>query len=171
MKTSFKNEIKVLFLKHYEEWCLISFRYVKDMAEAEDIVHDVIYKMLTLGDKAIEIANMKGYIVTSIRNLSIKKAGVKNKLSRLEDAEVVVPVELLQEERLIWKEDSKKIQKALDMLPEQSKKVFELCVMGGVKYKNAAEILGISINTVKYHLQKSFKILRINLRNFYLFIL
>ena len=69
------------------------------------------------------------------------------------------------ENEWIQSEVSETIFKELESLPAQNRKVFELCVMEGIKYEGAAEIMGITVNTVKYHLKKSFKILRLNLRN------
>jgi RNA polymerase sigma-70 factor (ECF subfamily) len=73
------------------------------------------------------------------------------------------------EQELIEKEGKLKVQNALNILPEQSKRVFELCVIEGLQYKNTADVLGISTNTVKYHLKKAFKILRHNLSGSYFF--
>ena len=57
-------------------------------------------------------------------------------------------------------EDKLHLQKAISVLPEPSKKVFKLCVLEGQKYKVAADTLGISVNTVKYHVKKAYKTLR-----------
>jgi len=55
----------------------------------------------------------------------------------------------------------------MSALPELSKAVFNLCVLEGEKYQNAADTLGISVNTIKYHLKKSYKMLRANIQNIY----
>lgn len=59
------------------------------------------------------------------------------------------------EERLHTRENAAILQKALDSLPVQQKKVFQLCKQEGCSYKQAGQHLGISLNTVKEHLVKA----------------
>ena len=49
---------------------------------------------------------------------------------------------------------------AINSLPEDSRKVFELSRNIGLKYEDIAQELGISVNTVKYHMKQSLSILR-----------
>lgn len=164
MKDVFHNEIRVLFLKHYNEWCLYSYSYLKNMDEAEDLVQDVFVKILSINHKK-EILNLKGYITAMVRNSSIKKIEKLNKLESFNEEDLVILSS--NEHFLIETETKLKIRKALEALPEESKKVFDLCVIEGMKYENTADSLGISVNTVKYHLKKAFKTLRFSLRNLY----
>ena len=50
--------------------------------------------------------------------------------------------------------------RALDRLPGQGRVVFSLVVLEDMKYKEVAERLGISVNTVKTHLSRTLKQLR-----------
>ena len=45
-------------------------------------------------------------------------------------------------------------------LPEQQRKVLMRCVVDGKKYKEVAEELGITLNTVKTHLTRALAFLR-----------
>lgn len=168
MSTSFESTIKALFLENYEEWCALSFRYVGEMAQAEDIVQEVVFKILQKERKK-DILNIKAYISMAVRNDSLKFLKAMKKRELL-DFDPVSGMDT-EEERWITMENNVRIEKALDLLPEQRKRVFELCVLEGVKYKNAADALGISTNTVKYHLKKAFQTLRLGLGNFYLWTL
>lgn len=49
---------------------------------------------------------------------------------------------------------------ALRKLPPKCKQVFLLKCIKGLKYKEIAEVSGISVNTVKYHLGEAFRIMR-----------
>ncbi|NII29791.1 sigma-70 family RNA polymerase sigma factor [Pseudoflavitalea sp. X16] len=59
------------------------------------------------------------------------------------------------EEQLTYSEKIVVLQKALDTLPPQQKKVYQLCKMEGFSYKAAASELGISPFTVKEYLTKA----------------
>jgi RNA polymerase sigma-70 factor (ECF subfamily) len=63
------------------------------------------------------------------------------------------------------------LQQSINNLPLGCKNVFELCALDGYKYSSAADHLGISVNTVKTQMKKAYKILRHDLKNYYLLIL
>ena len=50
-------------------------------------------------------------------------------------------------------------KKAVDELPTECRQVFELSRYEGKKYSEIAQELGISVNTVKYHIKNAIKIL------------
>jgi RNA polymerase sigma-70 factor (ECF subfamily) len=127
------------------------------------VVQDACIKILNR-KKDNEIKDLKSYVSVAIRNLSLKKIQSSKRFKDLpEDREWASA--LSHEEYLIDEENRVRLQKAVNVLPNKSKKVFELCVLEGIKYKNTAEVLGISINTVKFHLKKSFKLLRLELQD------
>ena len=136
------------------------------MDEAQDVVQDVLVKILT-GNKLEGIANPSSYIKAAIKNTSLQRIKTKQKTGKLEDTHSLM--DHSHEQELIAKEKREKVQNALNVLPDQSKKVFELCVLEGLQYKYTADIMGISTNTVKYHLKKAYKILRVTLKDSYLF--
>lgn len=169
MKTPDQNILEAIFMKHYKEWCLLSFGYLENEAEAEDVVQDVFVKLL-LRDGLNEILDLKNYVHVAVRNMSLTRVKALKKERKTRLISVSTPS---FESDIIKAEIEEDIRKRIEALPGQSKRVFKLCVLEGQKYVSAASDLGISVNTVKYHLKKSFKILRLNLRNiyFYLFII
>lgn len=166
MKNQTEDTIRGIFIKHYQEWCVFSFTFLHNMPEAEDVVQDVMVKLLTRKD-IHTIENLPSYIRVSIKNASLLKIKSGQKIRRLDDT--VRLYDTSYEQELIDKEGKVEVQKALNVLPDQCKRVFELCVIEGLQYKNTADVLGISTNTVKYHLKKAFKILRHNLSTSYFF--
>ncbi|WP_031428299.1 RNA polymerase sigma factor [Flavimarina sp. Hel_I_48] len=163
MKKKDTTVLEEMFTKHYQEWCLLSFSYVKDLDDAKDVVQNIFIKLLQ-NDTYASCNNMKSYIFTAVRNES---------LTRIKKQKKTIPIGYLGtetpsfENNIIQREISEKVLKEIYSLPDKNQKVFKLCVLEGLKYENAAEILGITVNTVKYHLKTSFKILRINLRDVY----
>ena len=159
--------LEQMFLKHYQEWCLLSFSYVGDLDDSKDVVQSIFIKLLQKEYKE-PIKDLKSYINTSIRNESLKRIKKRERTFSIKNYSNEVPS---YENELIRSEISQTLFREIDALPDQNKKVFELCVLEGIKYENAAEIMGITVNTVKYHLKKTFKILRLNLRDVYLWML
>lgn len=62
------------------------------------------------------------------------------------------------------RELKKKILLAVKKVPFKSRKILYLKFINGLKYKEIAEITGISVNTVKYHICEALKLLRNELR-------
>ena len=49
---------------------------------------------------------------------------------------------------------------AINQLPPQTRKVFEACFLHGKKYKEVAEEMDITINTVKTHISRALSFIR-----------
>jgi len=161
MQAPIQIQLETIFKQHYHEWCLLSFSYLGNSDEAEDAVQDVFVNLLQR-EREVPIINLKAYVNRAVRNVCLKKIEHLKKSVLFEENNLPVPS---AETDLILAETSAMLFRGMDSLPEQSKRVFKLCVLDGHKYKNAAQILGISKNTVKYHLKKSFKTLRFSLQN------
>jgi RNA polymerase sigma-70 factor, ECF subfamily len=58
-------------------------------------------------------------------------------------------------------------QRALDELPRQCKAIFQLSRFSGLKYREIAEQLGISIKTVEAQMGKALKLLRSKLADYF----
>lgn len=168
LKIGYQIELETMFMEHYKEWCLLSYSYIENMSEAEDMVQDVFVNILKRNSDK-EIIDLKNYVSVAVRNTSLKRIKHTKKLEKLKDYSMALSPS--HEEHLIDLETRIKVQEAVGILPEKSKKVFELCVLEGAKYQNVADSLGISINTVKFHLKKAFKMLRFTLRDTHFFIL
>ena len=162
MTNKIHKELDEIFFEHYEEWCLLAYAYLKNEVESEEVVQDVCVKVL-LRDSGPEILNLKAYLTAAIRNNSIQKFKELRKFTTLSESKTLVSPSC--EEKIISLENKLHLQKAISALPEPSKNVFKLCVVEGEKYQTVADTLGISVNTVKYHIKKSYKFLRGGMQN------
>jgi RNA polymerase sigma-70 factor (ECF subfamily) len=61
------------------------------------------------------------------------------------------------EQELEWKEISFQLNQAIDNLPDQCRTIFKLVKEDGFRYKEVAEILGISPRTVETQLFRAIK--------------
>jgi RNA polymerase sigma-70 factor (ECF subfamily) len=71
-----------------------------------------------------------------------------------------------ENERVMYKEQLEKVLSAIDELPEQSKKVFQLSRLDDLSHKEIGAQLSISPKTVENHITKALKHLR---KTFFLF--
>ena len=168
MKPQEQTKIEQLFKKNYRVYCLLSYSYVSQWDIAEDIVQDVFVKVLTKKDSTVFL-NIEAYIRKAIKNNSIKCISRTKKIESLDENCWSIPI---SEEPLTEETNRAAIlQESINNLPLGCKNVFELCALDGHKYNSAADYLGVSVNTVKTQMKKAYKILRHDLKNYYLLIL
>jgi len=162
MKEKFALRLEKIFLSSYQEWCLLSYTYLQNRIEAEEVVQDTCVHLL-LNQPNKEIVNLKAYITVSIKNSCLKKIKQKKRFATLDTFKTYSSPSF--EKDLIHKEKKLHIQKVVESLPASTKQVFKLCVFEDQKYQNVATTLGISVNTVKYHIKKAYKTLRVEIED------
>lgn len=160
LKNGSEVAFKELFDTYYTVLCIYSVQITESKTQSEDIVQGLFVKMwdkkLFLG-----IKNLKVYLFYSVRNLSIACAKRNNLYLDIQDLEedVYSPIDdSYDEEELQMKRE--KLQASLAKLSPQEYKVLLAIILHGKKYKEVADDLDISINTVKTHLNRALKILR-----------
>ena len=160
MQGRYNSKIESLFKQQYQNLCLLSFSYSLDMDKSEDIVQDVFVSLLQ--KDTINILNLEPYIKTCVRNASLNYLRDTKKFMPLADKEHMLKAD--ETSKLEDSELQERIKIALEKLPQKCKKVFELCAIEGKEYNKTAELLDISVNTVKSHMKKAYKTLRFELR-------
>jgi len=160
------NKLKTfekLYFDHYTSLCQSVFRFVKDEAATKDIVQEVFIKYWKKFDKIhitdSEIAYLKKACINAALNYLKENERRDMRESRFatdmggHQSETPDSIQSLNE-------TSQKINIAIDQLPPKCREVFMLSRYEQKSYKEIAEILHISINTVEMHIGKALKILR-----------
>lgn len=125
-------------------------RYVKDPMEAEDVLVEGFFKVMTKIDSYSGEGSFEGWIRRVIINESLMHL---RKNSQLRYAEEINPDLDYREEPTVLDEiAAEEILALLDELPPGYRTVFNLYVVEGYKHREIAEELGISINTSKSQL-------------------
>ena len=131
---------------------------VMNKQASEDIVQDA-FVYLWNNRKTLEIkTTIQTYLYSTVRHGALhylkKQMLERTHLPRLAEFIIYLQESEYSEEELIKLEEAKKI---LQELPEQCRIVFVMNCMDGKKYKDIAEELNISVNTVKTHLSKAYR--------------
>lgn len=146
---------KALYHLLYEGLHRFSYSIVKSKEVAEEIVSDVFIKIWQIRSRLPEIDNLKVYLYTITKNFSINyiHRNYKNSAICIDDMDIEPMIELGSPEDLcISAEIINKIRLAIRQLPPQCRIIFQLVKEDGMKYKEVAEILNISVFTVRNQL-------------------
>lgn len=133
---------------------------VKEAAAAQDIVQEVFIR---LWEKraSLQAGQPVGnwlFVVSYNRSLNHLRSSLRQ---RLKIAQLVPDTtETDQEEWQVTSIQLDMLEKAIEKLPPQRKKVFMLCKMQGKTYAEAASELQISHYTVKEHISKASRFIR-----------
>ena len=129
-----------------------SFSFVKSNEAAEEIVSDVFIKLWQIRSRLMEVDNLTVYLYTIAKNFSLNyiTKNYKNPVVSLDKIEVEVFVNLNNPEELCISADHvKAIRQTIRQLPPQCSLIFQLVKEDGLSYKEVAEILHVSIFTVR----------------------
>lgn len=169
------NTFNEIYTSYYRKSFLFVKSYVHDNFIAEDIVSESLVKLWEKL-KHEELENAQAYLFVILRNItldhlkheSIKQAKHKlldKQLSRELDIRISAldscdPTEIFSTEIKII------IAQTLGAMPEKSRRIFELSRFEFKSNKEIAEILGITVKGVDYHISRALKELKIALKDY-----
>ncbi len=175
-----EEAFKYIYDTHYKALCVLAFQYVKDRFIAETIVSDVIFYIWQNNEKVVEITSLRSYLVKAVKNRSLNylkhqkyqddlKQHVKEQIDKDEhDYEKQSEYPL---SNILEKELDLKIKNTLNLMPELTRKIFNLSRFSDLKYTEIAQTTGVSVDTVKYHIKSALLLLRQKLKGEILFII
>ncbi|WP_341839036.1 RNA polymerase sigma-70 factor [Chitinophaga caseinilytica] len=133
----------------------VILKIVKDETAAEDVVAEVFLKLWLHRSRLPEVGNLAGYIYRMATNFAINSLKQhKTAPGALQDAYLDLPgQEPSAEDQFTIRELKQSIHKAVETLPEQRRRIYELSREKGLSRQEIAETLQISENTVKNQLR------------------
>ncbi len=146
---------KELFTELYAYLYHFAFSFVRSKQSAEEVLSDVFIKVWEKRRELEKITNLKVYLYVATRNIALNYAEKQKKTATQNLDEFAAGIKSLHfnpEELLITAEMMARIQKAIDDLPAKCKLVFKLVKEDGLKYKEVAEVMSISVKTVENQL-------------------
>ena len=126
---------------------------------SEDVAQDAFVKLWETRDK-IDKSSIKAYVFTIANNLMInklKRNQLKYRFLKLQDdkKDIKTPQYLME-----MKEFDEKLQKALAKLPDGAREVFLMNRIDDLKYREIADMLGLSMKAVEKRMSRALAILR-----------
>lgn len=161
--------IEQLFKEHYALLCLVSFSILKDEDAARDVVQDFFISYWERRETISINCSFQAYGVKAVRNLSL--ISIKKIIKERSLVENLERPELVYQKSLDQLNNYDKIFKVLNELPKSRKNIFISFVVNGLSYSEIAESNGITINTVKTQMKRSYAYIRSKIDNKDIYIL
>lgn len=152
-----------LFFKYYEGLCRFCCRYVQSMFIAEEMVQDVLANIWEGRQALPTTGHFRTYLYQAVKNEALDHLKHEKVVQKYEqEVEIRLYNEVYEKETEPVTEEGfiEAVQQAIEELPEQSQKIYKLSRTDGFTYPEIADILGVSIKTVEYHISKALSILR-----------
>lgn len=152
------------FFRHfYQALCFFAVRIIKDKDQAEDIVIGSFSKLWNRRADFESYQNVKGFLYITTRNgcFDFLRQAHRAQSAQDEFSYLFSP----EEEQDIEAERTKaevlrKIYEEIEKLPKQCREVFELSVFEGLKSKDIAERMNISVSNVTSQKSRAVQLLR-----------
>jgi RNA polymerase sigma-70 factor (family 1) len=141
-----------LYLHFGKKLIQFAVSLVRSKEIAEELVEDVFVKLWASRNHITDIENLTVYLYVAVKNRSL------NSLSHKAKELIAAPFDYLDTtldefasdpyDIMITSEMMASMQHAIDELPPRCKMIFKLIREDGLKYKEVADILNISVNTI-----------------------
>jgi RNA polymerase sigma-19 factor, ECF subfamily len=165
-----EREFELAFRTHYEALARFAWRYVKDRAAAEDVVHDVFATLWTNRHALRVTSSLRAYLYAAVRNRALNDAKHREVVETVErdaleeEASPLRATPLRPDEVYDISLREAELEAAFEALPERQALAMTLRWRNGLSYREIAEALGISERGVEKHLARGLEALRRRLR-------
>jgi RNA polymerase sigma-70 factor (ECF subfamily) len=146
---------KELFTSLYSYLYYFAMSFVKTKELAEEIVSDVFIKIWQHRKVLDRIDNLKVYLYVTTRNIAFNCLDKQKRIAtnNIDDFPAEFTSVYFDPEQLMITADMLAlIRKAIDGLPPKCRTIFKLVKEDGLKYREVAQILNISVKTVESQL-------------------
>lgn len=168
------DAFRFIFDHEYDALCRFANCMTHDAATAESIVDDVLFNLWENRETLCITHTLHSYLMGAVRNRCINelKARIRRLAAETSEINLCAETEMLEVvfrddrdpiDELIGKELEEKISDAIATLPKECRTVLEKSRFEGLSYKEIADEMGISTNTVKYHIKNALAFMRKNL--------
>jgi RNA polymerase sigma-70 factor (ECF subfamily) len=153
---TFKIEVLPLKNKLYR----FAYRLLNNNMDSEDMVQDVLLKLWARRERLGEYNNVEAFAMVVMKNMCLDKLKAKgyrtDELSEwINDSGGHSPLT-----RLEIMDTTEKVKTIIDNLPEHQKMIIHLRDIEGCEFEEIAEIMQMSLNTIRVNLSRARKKVR-----------
>ena len=174
IKKGDQKSFEFLFKSYYSNLCKYARNILHNETTAEDLVMDIFVKIWEIPEKLVISTSISGYLYQSVHNHCINYLTRKHKqfselnTETIEKLNTIIPQDSSADPLtgININELSLRIDKSIELLPAECKKIFILSRIEELSHKEIASRLGISENTVKVQIYRALIKLHVLLKEF-----
>lgn len=158
---------KLIFDTYYESLAYYAYKFVEDKAAAEDIVQEVFVNFWAKRQQWEVTTSLPAYLYGAVRNRCLNhlkshkiRSAYAEQATHTEEIDAFIP------EQIDARDLARLIESSLVDLPVARQRIFRLSREEGLKYREIADQLGISVKTVEAQMGKALKFMRERLKDF-----
>ncbi len=164
-----------IFNDNYQKLYHYAVEFIIDKEAAKEIVQDTFVKLWEIRTTIRSDSNLTALLYTIIRNKALNYLRQIVIQKKYQDSQKSIQSELELNfytlnndtfEKLVHDELHTALQNAIAALSPKCREVFELSRNEGLKYREIAEKLNISVNTVENHIAEALKKIRYCIYNY-----
>jgi RNA polymerase sigma-70 factor (ECF subfamily) len=158
---------EILFHRYYRHLCVFSSHILHDDDSAEEIVQDFFVRLWEKRNQILIETSVKNYFFRSVKNLCLNHIQHDKTKIRYSQHIRTEGEKQTSDEDLFFEMDlSEKIEESINSLPEKRQEIFRLSREEGLKYREIADRLNISVKTVEAQMGLAIKTLREKLKKY-----
>lgn len=179
IKNNDEIAFKVIFNKFYSRLYYFVLEFISLNDISENIVQDTFFTLWNKRHELKDDSNLGAYLFTVAKNNCLyklrdqryrQKVFIANSLDQDELEMNIDVLSTLDSSAYTFDEIDRIVEKTLEELPPQCRKVFTLSRFEERKNKEIAEELNISVKVVEKHISKGLKKFRVSLKDYLPFV-
>ncbi|MHC4122056.1 MAG: RNA polymerase sigma factor [Planctomycetota bacterium] len=147
-KNGSTDAFRCIYEKYKNDLLALAVSLIDDRSSAEDIVHDVFVSFAQSANKLQIRKSLKGYLLTSVANRIRSRSRIKIQ-QPLEERATVISNSDWPEQAAMSAEQTQQINNAILGLPCEQREVIMLHLQNGLRFREIAKSLAVSISTVQ----------------------
>ncbi len=167
LKRGDADAFRVIYYRYWRGIYGFAYQQLGSREEAEEIIHDLMLALWNNREQS-EIQSLKVYLFIAARNLVNKQIRSQVNLRKYREYQLMQELfeyidtdEIFNEHQL-----TEALDRVLDKLPEKTAMIFRMSKIEELPVKRIALETGLTDKAVEYHITKSMRIIREQLRRF-----
>lgn len=154
-----------VYLRYKGSLYFHALKMLGDREKAQDVIQELFAKLWYKRDDLNPGLLLSSYLYTSVRNRILDHISHEKVVARYQESlqDFIDKGEFQTDNFIRERELSVIIEKEISKLPTKMREVFELSRKGNLSYNQIADKLEVSENTVRKHITKAIKRLRVRL--------
>lgn len=165
-----EDAFSLIYEKYHKYLYVLAYKYLKDSDASQDAVQFVFVKFWESRPFIQIHVNLKNYLYTMLKNHVLNE--IRNNNNAIEKNYELVQFSTMEEVDLLRKIEEKDLMdflyKSIDKLPKQKKEVCLYKLRGNLSNQDIADLMGISVPTVKTHYAQAIRMLRVYFEKFFI---